>query len=167
MLGRLILLFILVPLVDLILLLYIADLTSWQFSIGMVVLSGIIGAVLAKMQSSMVKGQIRAKLQKNQLPAELLSDGAMIFFAAGLLLTPGFITDFFGFTLLIPMCRNWYKKRIKSVLKNSFRFEMVPMGPTGTPTQENSPYHDPSIIDGEVLSSTEGKSTEPTQIPID
>ena len=150
MLGRLILIFILVPLADLVLLLYIADKTSWSFSIAMVVVSGIIGAFLARMQSSIVKGKIRERLQQNQVPAGLLSDGAMIFFAARLLLTPGFITDFVGFTLLIPVCREWYKRRIKNVLKNQFNFQVVQMSPMQG--QDRSPvYEDPNVIDGEVI----------------
>jgi len=149
-LGRLILVFVFVPLADLVLLLVLAQYTGWKFSVAAVVISGIIGALLAKMQSAVIKGQILEKLQQNQLPAELLSDGAMIFFAAGLLLTPGFITDFVGFTLLIPVCRNWYKRRIKNILKNSFKFEFVQINPAG----QSQIFEDPNVIDGEVLDST-------------
>ena len=159
MLGRLILLFILVPLADLVLLLMLAQYTGWKFSVAAVIVSGIIGASLAKWQASSVKGKIFDRLQQNQLPAELLSDGAMIFFAAGLLLTPGFITDLFGFTLLIPVCRNWYKQRIKNMFKNSFKFEVVTMEQFGQMGQGTRPYDDPNVIDGEVLESTTDQPT--------
>ena len=147
MFGKLVLIFILVPLADLVLLLMLADYTGWPFSIAACVVSGIVGAWLARQQSRFVRGKILDQLQQNSMPADLLTDGAMIFFAAGLLLTPGFITDIVGFTLLIPVCRRWYKKWMVRILKKHFHFQIVPMDPTGRPA-------DPNVIDGEVLDST-------------
>ncbi len=147
MFGKLVLIFILVPLADLVLLLMLADYTGWRFSIGAVVVSGIIGAWLARQQSRFVRGKIRDQLQHNQLPAELLTDGAMIFFAAGLLLTPGFITDFIGLTLLIPVCRQWYKKWALRMMKKHFQFQVVTMDSAGRSV-------DPDVIDGEVVETT-------------
>ena len=147
MFGKLVLIFILVPLADLVLLLMLADYTGWRFSIGAVVVSGIIGAWLARQQSRFVRRKIRDQLQHHLLPAELLTDGAMIFFAAGLLLTPGFITDFIGLTLLIPVCRQWYKKWALRILKKHFQFQIVTMDTAGQAV-------DPSVIDGEVVEKT-------------
>ena len=76
--------------------------TGLPFSIALVILSGILGAYLARWQSTMVRNEIESKMRQHQMSAGLLTDGAMIFFAAGLLLTPGFITDAVGLTLLIP-----------------------------------------------------------------
>lgn len=147
MFGKLVLIFILVPLADLVLLLMLADYTGWPFSIGAVIVSGIIGAWLASQQSRFVRAKIRDQMRQNVLPAELLTDGAMIFFAAGLLLTPGFITDFIGLTLLIPVCRRWYKKWTLKILKKHFHFQVVSMNTTSSSA-------DPNVIDGEVLEST-------------
>lgn len=148
MFGRLVLIFILVPLADLILLLVIADYTGWRFSIAIVVISGVVGAWLARQQSRSVSGKIRQQLQQNQMPTELLTDGAMIFFAAGLLLTPGFITDAVGVTLLIPVCRRWYKRRVANFLNKHFKVKVVSMNPQG------NPFQDPDVVEGEVLDST-------------
>lgn len=142
MFGKLILVFIFVPLADLFLLMVMSSYTGWPFSIAMVILSGIIGAYLAKQSYRSVWNKMQSRLANNQLPADLLSDGAMIFFAAGLLLTPGFITDAVGLTLLIPVCRRWYKARLTHWLKRHFKFQVVTMGP-----REN----DPNVVDGEVV----------------
>ncbi len=80
-------------------------------------------------------------MASNQMSADLLTDGAMIFFAAGLLLTPGFITDAVGLTLLIPPCRKWYKKIVTAYIKRNFKIHVVPMGPV----------RDDGVVDGEVL----------------
>ncbi|MEM7785398.1 MAG: FxsA family protein [Planctomycetota bacterium] len=146
MLGRLILIFILVPLADLILLMVMSSYTGWAVSIGLVILSGIVGAYLARRSTSAVWGKITSSLQKGQMNSDLISDGAMIFFAAGLLLTPGFLTDFVGLSLLIPVCRQWYKARLTHWFKNNFKMQVVSMG---------HPPQDPNTVDGEVLQRDE------------
>lgn len=149
MLGRLILIFIFVPLTDLILLMVMSQYTGWPFSIGLVIVSGIVGAYLAKLSSYAVTSKIRERLAKGQMAPDLLTDGAMIFFAAGLLLTPGFITDFFGLTLLIPLCRNWYKKHITAWAKKHFKFQVVSTG------GESPRPNDPNTVDGAVVNRHE------------
>jgi len=119
--------------------------TGWPVSIAMVVVSGIVGAWLAKQSYRGVISKIRDRVGQGRMTSDLLTDGAMIFFAAGLLLTPGFITDIVGFSLLIPPCRRWYKTRITNWVKRSFKFEIVQM-----PANPNAPS-DPSTVDGEVL----------------
>ncbi len=141
MLGRLILLFVLVPLADLILLMAMSKYTGWPFSISMVIVSGIIGAVLAKRSTRAVGQKIRERMAQGGMSAGLLTDGAMIFFAAGLLLTPGFITDAVGLSILIPCCRRWYKTKVTNWMKKNFKVQVVQM-----PGQ-----HDPNTVDGEIV----------------
>ncbi len=128
MLGKLILLFILLPLADLWLLLVLSNYTSWQFSVILVIISGIIGAYLARRSSKAVWSKIQGKLSRGEFSTELLSDGAMIFFAAGLLLTPGFITDAIGLSVLIPPIRNVYKKLVAKWFKLQTNFQIVMPG---------------------------------------
>ena len=110
MFGRLFLLFVIVPIIDLFLLVWISGRVGIPLTIGLVVLTAAIGAWLVKLQGGEVRRKIMAQFSKQESPADLLTDGAMIFFAAGLLLTPGLLTDCFGFTLLTPVCRRFYKK---------------------------------------------------------
>lgn len=143
MLGKLILIFVLVPLTDLVLLMMLSSYTGWPFSIAMVVLSGILGAFLAKRSSVAVGAKIRERMARGQMSPDLLTDGAMIFFAAGLLLTPGFITDAVGLSLLIPACRRWYKQGINRWIKRNFKIQVV-----------HSPRpSDPNTVDGDVVRS--------------
>ena len=125
MLGKLILLFILLPLADLWLLIVLSKYTSWQFSVLLVIISGIIGAFLARRSSKAVWSKIQSKLGRGEFSTELLSDGAMIFFAAGLLLTPGFITDAIGLSVLIPSIRDVYKKLVAKWFKLQTNFQIV------------------------------------------
>jgi len=135
--GRLLILFIVVPLVDLFLLMWISKFTGVMVTIGLVILTGIIGAWLAKQQGTFVKGQIKDRLSKQQMPADLI----------GLLLTPGLLTDVLGFSLLIPACRTQYKKVFAQRLKGSFNFQVF----TPQMNQPRNQPDDPNIIDGEVV----------------
>ncbi len=162
MFGKLVLVFVLVPLADLLLLMVLSSYTGWQFSVALVILSGILGAYLARWQSTMVRHEIEAKMRQHQISAGLLTDGAMIFFAAGLLLTPGFITDAVGLSLLIPACRRWYKQRLsgwfkKNVKVQTFGFGQV-FGPGHSPTE-----HDPNVVDGEIVERTTSEVNEEAQ----
>ena len=125
MLGKLILLFILLPLADLWLLIVLSKYTSWQFSVLLVIISGIIGAFLARRSSKAVWSKIQSKLGRGEFSTELLSDGAMIFSAAVLLLTPGFITDAIGHWVLIPPIRDVYKKLVAKWFKLQTNFQIV------------------------------------------
>ena len=125
MFARLFLLFIIVPIVDLLLLVGLARYTGVPLTIGLVVLTAAIGAYLVKLQGSEVRRKIFEQFSNQQMPSDLLSDGAMIMFAAGLLLTPGLLTDCFGFSLLTPVCRSFYKRALGKWFKNNFRFQVL------------------------------------------
>ena len=158
MFARLLLIFVLVPLIDLVLLLGLSKLTSWTWTVLIVVVSGILGAWLAKRQTSSVGTKIRDQLVQNNVPAGLLTDGAMILFAAGLLVTPGLITDVFGLTLLVPSTRAWYKKYAIKWLKTHLKVHVSKMNMGNTPFQSGG--FETDIVDGEVVSSTE--TNDPT-----
>ena len=149
-LGRLILIFITVPLVDLILLITVSQYTGWPISIGVVILSGIVGAVLARRASASVSLKIQERFRKGEFDPGLLSDGAMIFFAAGLLLTPGFITDLIGFSILIAPIRAIYKRWAMAWLKKNFKVSVM-TGGTGPFEVPN----DPNTVDGSVVGRPE------------
>lgn len=153
MLGKLILLFVLVPLADMLLLMTLSKYTGVLFSIGMVVLSGIVGAWLAKRSYRSMWHKAQTNLAAGQASPELLSDGAMIFFAAGLLLTPGFITDAVGFSLLIPVCRRWYKSWLVKWFKRNFNFQIVTFDGRRTTTEDG-------VVDGEVVAGSQTKDRE-------
>ena len=151
--GKLVLIFVLVPLADLLLLMMLSSYTGWQFSVALVILSGILGAYLARWQSTMVRSEIEAKMRQNQMSAGLLTDGAMIFFAAGLLLTPGFITDAVGLSLLIPACRKWYKQRLSGWIKKNVKVQTFGFGSVFEPGR-SAHENDPNVVEGEVVDRT-------------
>ncbi|OWY70832.1 hypothetical protein B7486_14620 [cyanobacterium TDX16] len=113
--------FIVVPLLDLFVLLKIGGLMGFWPTVGLVLLTGAVGAALARWQGISTIARIQSELAANRLPAAELADGAMILVAAALLLTPGFLTDCVGILLLIPPARRLLAK----ILTKYFRTRMV------------------------------------------
>jgi UPF0716 protein FxsA len=121
MFGTLLLLFVMIPLVDLILLLQIGQVLHFWPTLALVILTGVVGAALARRQGMQTLARIQDELSNGRMPGRQLADGALIILAGALLLTPGFLTDLAGIALLIPpirsLCRvglsRWFSRRIK------------------------------------------------------
>ena len=86
------------------------------------------------------------------MPGELITDGMLVLLAGGLLVAPGLITDTIGISLLVPLCRNWYKKRTIEYLKERFNVT--------TFTAPAPPSAGADVVDGEVV---DGSETAPSE----
>ncbi|MFQ6618805.1 MAG: FxsA family protein [Fidelibacterota bacterium] len=114
---RLLILFTAVPLIELYILIKAGARIGALSTIAIVILTGIVGAYLAKLEGLSVISKIRLSVQAGIFPGDELFDGILILSAGALLLTPGFITDGIGFILLIP----WTRELVKDYLKKRVR----------------------------------------------
>ena len=110
-------LFLLVPLGEIYVLLKVGGLIGALPTVAMVVLTAVTGAALIRIQGLSTLARVRQALDQGQLPAMELLEAACLLTAGALLLTPGFITDGFGFMLLIPVLR---RNMILALLKRGF-----------------------------------------------
>lgn len=117
MLFRLILLFTITPIVELFLLLRLADKTSLWTTLVIVLFTGIVGAFLAKSQGRLILTQIRLELNSGKMPGDQLINGLCVLIGGALLLTPGILTDIIGFGLVIPVTRELFKGVVKKYLE--------------------------------------------------
>ena len=119
MLWKLFLAFTLIPVSEIYILITIGGQIGILPSIGLVILTGIVGASLARSQGLQTLGRIRDSFQQGVVPGEELLNALLIAVAGIVLLTPGFLTDAAGLFLLIPatrtLCREWLKRRIELV----------------------------------------------------
>jgi UPF0716 protein FxsA len=119
---RLLIIFTIVPIIELYVLIEAGRQIGLGATIVMIFLTGIAGAYLARSQGFNIINRIQNELNKGTLPAEELFDGAMILAGGLLLLTPGFCTDLFGFCLLTPVTRSvmkiWLKKWLDQKIRN-------------------------------------------------
>ncbi|MEC7221207.1 MAG: FxsA family protein [SAR324 cluster bacterium] len=119
MLWKLFLAFTIIPVSEIYILIAIGGQIGILPSIGLVILTGIVGASLARSQGLKTLGRIRDSFQQGVVPGEELLNALLIAIAGIVLLTPGFLTDAAGLFLLIPatrtLCREWLKRRIELV----------------------------------------------------
>jgi UPF0716 protein FxsA len=118
MFFRLLLLFTIVPFVELIVLIEVGKQIGTLATIAIIVLTGILGASLARMQGFLVLNRIREEMNMGKMPTDSLIDGLLILIGAIVLLTPGFITDIIGFILLIPFSRASLREPIRHYFRN-------------------------------------------------
>ncbi|NBI08174.1 FxsA family protein [Senegalia massiliensis] len=125
MLGKLILLFTVIPIVELFILFQIAEITSGFATVLLVIFTGVVGAYLAKSQGRIIILRIRTDLNRGKMPANELINGLCVLVGGALLLTPGIITDIVGFSLVIPLTRTIFKKYIKNKFSEKIRAGQV------------------------------------------
>lgn len=118
---RLLIIFTIVPIIELYVLIEAGRQIGLGATIAMILLTGVAGAYLARSQGFNIINRIQNELNKGTLPAEELFDGAMILAGGLLLLTPGFCTDLFGFCLLTPVTRSVMKVWLKRWLDQKIR----------------------------------------------
>ena len=120
MLGYLILLFTVVPVVELSILIKVGQCIGVVHTLGIVIVTGITGAFLAKLQGIITLRKIQDDINHGIMPANKLFDGVLILCSGILLLTPGFITDIIGFMGLIPFTRKifkqWLSRKAKDII---------------------------------------------------
>ncbi|MCA9563816.1 MAG: FxsA family protein [Myxococcales bacterium] len=121
MFARLLLLFTVVPLVELFLLLKVGSIIGPVATLAIVVVTGALGAALAKSQGARVMSRIREETRKGRLPADDMIGGLLILLAGAFLITPGVITDACGFLMLVPPIRRSVAAAIKRSLASSIQ----------------------------------------------
>ena len=117
MLIKLILLFTIVPFIELTLLIEIGSYIGTLNTIMIVVITGIIGAFMARIAGFTVLMKIQDNLREGIFPKDELFDGVLILISGALLITPGLLTDALGFFLLIPFGRLVVKRWLKEIIQ--------------------------------------------------
>jgi len=118
-LGRLALLFVIVPVVELVLLIQIGQVIGLLPTLLLVVGTGVTGAYLARLEGLRTLWKLRADLARGKMPGQALMDGVSILIGGAFLLTPGVLTDLLGFSLLLPFSRRAIQKRIRRRLEKA------------------------------------------------
>jgi len=119
--GKLFLLFIVVPAVELALLIELGQHIGTLATLGLIAATGALGAFLARLQGLGVLRQMQRELAAGRLPASSIVDGVIILLAGGLLITPGILTDSFGFLCLVPAFRRVVKRALWQRLTRAVR----------------------------------------------
>ncbi|KUP94809.1 FxsA family protein [Tritonibacter horizontis] len=138
--------FLLVPIIEIGLFIQVGSVIGLWPTLGIVILTAILGTWLVKTQGRLALGQLRGSFEQLSDPTEPLAHGAMILLAGALLLTPGFFTDAMGFVLLVP----GFRSRAFAYLRSKVTVASFQMGtgPANRPTH-TGPQPGNGVIDGE------------------
>lgn len=117
MFARLLILFTVVPLVELALLIKLGGAIGLWPTVFIVIATGALGAALAKSQGTRTVWTIRRETAEGKPPGESLVNGLLILVGGVVLLTPGLLTDVLGFCLLVPATRKWFRTRLLEKLR--------------------------------------------------
>ncbi len=117
MLLKLILIFTIVPFIELFLLIELGTRIGTFNTIVVIVVTGVIGAFMARMAGLNVLFKIQENLREGIFPRDEFFDGILILIGGVLLLTPGLLTDALGFFLLIPFGQAVMKKFLKEIMR--------------------------------------------------
>ena len=141
MLGKLFLIFTIVPLVELALLLEIGEHVGLAATLAIVVVTGLVGAALARAAGFRALQRVQADMAAMRVPTDSLLDGLLILMAGAMLVTPGVLTDVAALTLLTPFgrapIRRYLKRRFARTLQQSHPsngpvvIDVTPRPPTG------------------------------------
>ena len=120
MFFKLLLLFTLIPVIELAILIKTGTIIGTLNTIIIIIITAVVGAYMVRLEGIGVMYRIQKNLAEGIFPAEELIDGLIIFAAGALLLTPGFVTDITGFIMVFPVSRNIVKKLVIKYLKKRF-----------------------------------------------
>jgi len=115
----LLLLLIGVPLLEIAIFIQVGGLLGLWPTLGLVILTAVLGTVLLRGQGLAVMARAQAQLDRNEMPVQEVFDGVFLLAAGLLLLTPGFFTDAIGFAFLVPKVRRYFGRKIfESMMKH-------------------------------------------------
>lgn len=111
------LIFILVPVIELAVLIKVGSHIGVLWTLALIFLTAVIGVAILRAQGLATLMRANRKLEEGAIPAKELAEGFLLALAGAMLLTPGFVTDGFGFILLIPAVRSALVGSVLNVLK--------------------------------------------------
>jgi UPF0716 protein FxsA len=151
-LSRLRTVFILLPVVDIALLIWLGYHTSGLLVLALLLGSALLGAHIARHQKWRTLARVQADLAAGTVPAHSLMDGLIVYVAAVLLIVPGIITDVLALGLLLPPTRRLFKSWLAVQLGRRMDAARFSSGPAAAGCSREPFAHD-EIIDARVVDS--------------
>lgn len=151
------LLFVVIPIIEIAVLMQVgAILGAWP-TVAIVVITAWLGAKNVKQQGIATIQSVQTKMAQGEAPSDEIVAGLLLLVAGVLLVTPGFVTDFCGLSLLIPQVRSGLIKSVQQHIttpapNNSqhFQFHQFEQNIDAQQSEQaNSSKHQGQTIDGE------------------
>lgn len=111
------LVFILVPLVEIGVFIEVGGWIGLWPTLGLILLTAALGSWQLRAQGLSTLARARQQMDAGEMPARELFDGLCLIIAGALLLTPGFVTDAVGLALFVPAFRGLLRRHLARHLK--------------------------------------------------
>lgn len=139
-------LFVVMPIVEMLVLIKVGGVIGALPTIGLVLLTAMLGVALLKQQGMSTIFNAQQKLDAGEIPVQEIADGIFLAVGGALLLTPGFITDAMGFCCLIPGLRHGIIRQLITMFKPNV--VVVRSGESAMYSRSSGAQHH-DVIDGE------------------
>ena len=110
----LIVIFIVVPLLELYVILQVGDAIGIGWTLLILVADSVLGSMLLKSQGRTVWRRFNQAVQAGRIPHSEIIDGVLIIFGGAFLITPGFLTDIVGLLFLLPPTRAAFRRFVRA-----------------------------------------------------
>jgi len=131
-------------------------------TVAIIFITALAGAALLRQQGMQTLKKIQQSLENNQFPVREMFDGLCLLVAGAFLLTPGFVTDAFGFLLFLPPVRQLLGLvALRHAAIHATRHSSKHSG--GFSTGSTHPYED-GVIDGEYTDLSDTENNPPKQV---
>jgi len=148
MFFKLFILFTIIPVLELWLLIEIGGVIGFFPTVMVVIITGISGAWLAKMEGISVLTKIQKSMSQGVIPKTELVNGLLVFVGGAMLLTPGFITDITGLLMIFPPTRAIFSTVLISYFERKIKDGTVHFYHSGQ-TENKTRIDDESVIDAD------------------
>lgn len=166
MLGKLLLLFTIVPTVELYLLIQIGKQIGGLATVGLVVGMGLLGATLARAEGLRMLREWQRSLAAGTVPPDGVISGVLVLLGGVLLITPGVLSDVAGLLLFVPQVRRVVAHHVtrrlqRAVARGTIRVVQGQPRSVWPPphSRQQRPFAAPDVID------TEGESVPSEREP--
>jgi len=112
-------LFIIVPIIEITVLMQVGELIGAWPTVTIVIVSAWLGAKYVRQQGLATLQSVQTKMAQGEMPSSEIVTGLMLLVAGVLLVTPGFVTDIFGLSLLVPAVRQSLANTVQKHIKTS------------------------------------------------
>jgi UPF0716 protein FxsA len=150
--------FLLTPIIEIYVIIQVGQaIGAWQ-TVALLIIESAIGAWLLKHEGRLAWRALNDALRTGRMPGRELADAALVLVGGTLLLTPGFVTDIFGFFCVLPFTRPLARRILSAVLARRIARGAVRVvapgvsGPRGAPGWGGAGRQPGGqIVDGEVV----------------
>ena len=109
-------LFVVVPIVEIYVIVQVGSAIGALPTILLLLIESLIGGWLVKREGKRAWAALRTTVSTGRMPAKELADAALVLVGGTLLLTPGFVTDVFGFFFVLPFTRPLARRLLTTVI---------------------------------------------------